>query len=222
MVSAIPSEPPGPLRDVVDRAVRRRLAPAEETAKDEVRALLEAGLALIQAGDRGRSPRVADIVAAAGLSNDAFYRYFASKDDLVAAIVEDGARRLASYVRHSMEKGTDAESRLRLGIEAVMRQATDHKVAATTRAVFANATRPMSGDPHNVNRLVDWLTEMFAPAVAALGSVEPEADARVVAASALAVMQYCLWHDPLPMVNATEHLTRFAVRGIGSSPVTGA
>lgn len=39
----------------------------------------------------------ADIVAAAGLSNDTFYRHVSSKDALVAAILEDGAERLCGY-----------------------------------------------------------------------------------------------------------------------------
>ena len=54
-------------------------------------------------------PRVADIVAAAGLSNDAFYRHFASKDALVAAILEDGTARLRSYLDHQMAKARRPE-----------------------------------------------------------------------------------------------------------------
>src|SRR5260370_42613773 len=117
-------------RTLADRAVDRRLAPTQELAESDVRALMDAGLALLRTAAPGRSPRVADIVAAAGLSNDAFYRYFASKDDLVAAVVEDGSRRLLKYVRHQMAKGDDAAARLRLGIDAIMKQATDPDVAA--------------------------------------------------------------------------------------------
>ena len=54
-------------------------------------------------------PRVADIVAAAGLSNDAFYRHFRSKDALVAALVDDGALRLRSYLEHQMAKASTPE-----------------------------------------------------------------------------------------------------------------
>src|ERR1700716_1322317 len=109
-------------RTLADRAVGRRLAPARELAETDVRALMDAGLALLRAEAPGRSPRVADIVAAAGLSNDAFYRYCASKDDLVAAIVEDGSRRLVTYVRHQMDKGDDAAARLRLRIQGGLKQ----------------------------------------------------------------------------------------------------
>ena len=61
-------------------------------------------------GDR---PTVAEIVREAGLSNQAFYRHFASKDDLVAAIVDAGARRLASYVEHRMAAFDDPVDQVR-------------------------------------------------------------------------------------------------------------
>ena len=79
-------------------------------------------------------PRVADIVAAAGLSNDAFYRHFPSKDALVAALVDDGALRLRSYLDHQMAKEPAPETKVRRWVEGVMSQA-EGEVAATTLAV---------------------------------------------------------------------------------------
>ncbi|MBA2946769.1 helix-turn-helix transcriptional regulator [Streptomyces sp. PSKA28] len=57
---------------------------AEQSARAEVDALLDAGLRLMTEG-APRPPRVADIVAAAGLSNDAFYRAFSGRDALVSS-----------------------------------------------------------------------------------------------------------------------------------------
>lgn len=85
-------------------------------------------------------PRVADIVAAAGLSNDAFYRHFPSKDALVAALLEDGAQRLARYVARQMSKETDPktpEGQVRRWVEGVLSQ-TREEIAATTLAVLWN------------------------------------------------------------------------------------
>ncbi len=62
-------------------------------------------------------PRVADIVAAAGLSNDAFYRHFSSKDALVAAILEDGTERLTSYLAHQMAKEPTPERQVRRWVD---------------------------------------------------------------------------------------------------------
>jgi len=58
---------------------------------DEVQRLLDAGLVAMRRHGTVRSPSVAEIVAEAGLSNDAFYRVFASKDELVLAVLDAGA-----------------------------------------------------------------------------------------------------------------------------------
>jgi AcrR family transcriptional regulator len=208
-----PASASGP-RTLADRAVGRRLAPAQELAETDVRALMDAGLALLRTAAPGRSPRVADIVAAAGLSNDAFYRYFASKDDLVAAIVEDGSRRLVTYVRHQMDKGDDAAARLRLGIEAIMKQATDRDVAASTRAVIGSSTRPVAGIRHGWAQLVDWVADAFTEPSAQLGSKAPHRDARAIAVMALGTMQYLLWQESVPHPGELEHLVEFACAGI--------
>ena len=83
-------------------------------------------------------PRVADIVAAAGLSNDAFYRHFPSKDALVAALLEDGTERLQSYLAHQMAKEATPEGKVRRWVEGVLAQAADEDIAATTLAVLWN------------------------------------------------------------------------------------
>jgi hypothetical protein len=68
------------------RAVSRSLASRRSTYVEEVQRLLDAGLALMVEGQD--APRVADIVRRSGLSNQAFYRHFASKDELIVAVVE--------------------------------------------------------------------------------------------------------------------------------------
>ena len=87
-------------------------------------------------------PRVADIVAAAGLSNDAFYRHFASKDALVAAILEDGMRapRAATWPTR-WPRSRPAERKVRRWVEGVLSQATDEEVASSTLAVLWNASQ---------------------------------------------------------------------------------
>src|SRR5437764_216375 len=74
-----------------------------------VRRLPEAVLEVMGRCGTTSGRRVAAIVAAARLSNDAFYRHFPSKEALVAAIIEDGAARLASYLDHQMAKASTPE-----------------------------------------------------------------------------------------------------------------
>src|SRR5271154_5634951 len=97
--NAIPtSEAGSQADDVAGRIVRRTLAKREDQYATEVRRLLDAALEVIRRCGTSSRPRVADIVAEAGLSNDAFYRHFRSKDDLVTAILEDGGERLRGYL----------------------------------------------------------------------------------------------------------------------------
>jgi AcrR family transcriptional regulator len=199
---------------LASRAVRRRVGPAEAVAETEVRALMDAALALMRDTSSARPPRVADIVAAAGLSNDAFYRYFASKDDLVAAIVDDGARRLVDHVRHQIEKSSDPRRALRAAVAAIMKQAADPDVAATTRAVMGNATRPIGTSPHGSTQLVDGLAAVFAAPLRELGSTDPARHARQFAAAAVAGMQYFLWHPQPPPRDEVDVLLSLLLDGI--------
>ncbi|SEG85089.1 DNA-binding transcriptional regulator, AcrR family [Thermomonospora echinospora] len=200
-----------------ERAVRRRVAALEEAAQSDVRALMEAGLALMIAGDGRRGPRVADIVAAAGLSNDSFYRYFAGKDALVEAIVDQGARTVVGYVRHRIAAVRDPAEQLRVGVAAIMKQVSDADLATKTRAVLGNSTRMAQGSPHVSVMLVDALAELFAAPAAGLGADEPEQVARTIAGTVFAAMQYYLFKEQVPGEDELERLTAFLLAGVRAS-----
>src|SRR5580658_9235318 len=105
---------------------------------DEVRRLLDAAMEVMRRGGTASRARVADIVAAAGLSNEVFYRHFRSKDALVGALLDDGAERLTSYLAHQMAKERTLEGKYRRWVEGVLSQ-TDEEIAAATLAVLWNA-----------------------------------------------------------------------------------
>ena len=91
---------------------------------------------------RPRARRVSDIVDAAGLSRDAFYRHFASKEDLVAAIVEAGAQRLRELPPPPDGEGTPIPGpSCGAGSRASCRRPTNPEVAHSTRAVLWNGGR---------------------------------------------------------------------------------
>src|SRR5215813_13175613 len=101
------------VQNAIPSAAQEALAKREAAYADEVRRLLDAGLDVMRRCGTTSRPRVADIVAAAGLSNDAFYRHFRSKDALVAALVDEGALRLQSYLEHQMSKDASPEAQVR-------------------------------------------------------------------------------------------------------------
>lgn len=200
--------------DVAARIAQRTLASRAPDYSAEVRRLLDAGREVMHRCGTGSRPRVADIVAAAGMSNDAFYRHFASKDALVAAILEDGTERLRSYLAHQMDRSTTPAGRLRRWVEGVLAQAADDESAATTRAVLWNAggvgDALVSGHPATV--LATLLEQPFAD----LGSPSAARDASLAAHAVVGKLSDHLRQGVRPTRADTEHITAFllaAVRG---------
>ena len=204
-----------PAESLAAQAVRRRTGDRQAVAEEEVARLLEVGLRLIQEDPTG-GPRVADIVRAAGVSNDAFYRAFRGKDDLMAAIADDGARRLLGYVRHQRDKHPDAATQVRACIEAVFSQATDPGIAATTRAVLRSAARARPAAAGVVDVRGQLAAELVEP-LRALPSADPGRDAVVVAVATFAVMEQFLWAERVPTAEDVAHLVRFTLRGVASA-----
>lgn len=199
--------------EIARRSLAPRAAQREAQYADEVRRLLDAGLAVMRTNGTASSPRVADIVAAAGLSNDAFYRHFASKEALMAAILEDGSVRLASYLDHQMAKEPMPAAQVRAWVEGVMAQAAEDAVE-TTRAVLWNggALSERAGDhrPSPVPLLAAGLIEPFA----ALGSVDPDADATLVAHAAVGMLSDYLWRRAHPTPAEVDHLVEFCLAAV--------
>ncbi len=183
-------------------AVRRRAGDRYAAAEDEVRRLLDVGLELMRADPAG-SPRISEIVRLAKVSNDAFYRAFRSKDDLMAAIADDGSRRLLGYIGHQRDKHSDPADQVRACVRAVFAQAADPEVAATTRAVLRHASRDPSAGSVAIRRRI---AELLVEPLRELGSTDPDRDALTGSCATFAVMEQFLWAEDRPTEDDVEHL----------------
>jgi AcrR family transcriptional regulator len=209
--NGVAQPPPRGPSGVADRIARQTLAKRGPDYAGEVRRLLDAGLDVMQKCGTTSRPRVADIVAAAGLSNDAFYRHFSSKEALVAAILEDGTERLGDYLDHQMAKESTPEGRVRAWVAGVMSQAADDEIASATLAVLWNAgsigAGLASGPPSASGPLAVLLREPFAE----LGSVDPELDASLAAHAAVGRLGDHLWRRARPTRREIEHIVGFCL-----------
>jgi AcrR family transcriptional regulator len=199
-----------PAEDIAARIAAQTLAKRGTDYAGEVRRLLDAAFKVI--GEQGTTARarVADIVAAAGLSNDAFYRHFSSKDALVAALVEDGTERLVRYSAHQMDKESTAEGKVRRWVEGVLSQ-TREQAAATTLAVLWNGSSVGGGIPAGRHNASIPLAALLHPPFAALGNTTPEMDASLVAHATLGKVSDYLWSGKRPTRYEIEHLSQFCI-----------
>jgi AcrR family transcriptional regulator len=196
--------------DVAARIARRTLASRAPDYAGEVRRLLDAGRTVIRRCGTESRPRVADIVAEAGLSNDAFYRHFPSKDALVAAILEDGTDRLRSYLQHQMAKEQEPAAQLRRWVEGMLSQASDEEAAATTLAVLWNAGALPVGPAAARTPLAELLHEPFAE----LGSADPALDASLVTHALVGLLGDLLWRRASATPAEVDHLQAFCLAAI--------
>jgi AcrR family transcriptional regulator len=199
--------------DVASRVASRTVARREAGYADEVRRLLDAALTVIERLGTSSRPRVADIVAEAGLSNDAFYRHFASKDALVAALLEDGAQRLASYLQHQTAKEASARERVRVWVEGVLAQ-TEGELARSTRAVLWNGGSIDSGPAAGRHFASAPLAELLAESLAELGSADPGLDAALATHAVLGRVADHLWQETRPTADEIDHIVEFCLRAV--------
>ncbi|MWA02651.1 TetR family transcriptional regulator [Actinomadura sp. LD22] len=199
--------------DVATRIAQRSLAKRGAGYADEVRRLLDAALAVMKERGTASRPRVADIVGAAGLSNDAFYRHFPSKDALVAALLEDGTERLYTYVAHQMGKEPAPEAKVQRWVRCVLSQAHAES-AATARAVLWNAGAVSevigSAPPVPSDRLAELLREPLRE----LGSADPAFDASLAAYTAFGKLGSYVWSETQPTDHDIERITSFCLRAL--------
>lgn len=197
----------------MERALRRRRAAYE----DEVRRLIAASFALIRESG-ALEPRVSEIVVRAGLSNQAFYRHFRSKDELLLAVLDEGVTMLEGYLEHRMASFSSPEDRVKAWLEGMLEQALDPEAAAATRPFALSRARLADLFPREVEESEQRLTAMLRDALhesgGALRSVDPQRDAETLYDLALGWMQRRLAQPGLATRGDAEALTEFALHGI--------
>jgi AcrR family transcriptional regulator len=205
-----------------DRAIERRRAVYEA----EVQKLIDAGFTLVR--ETGRlEPKVGEIVAEAGLSNQAFYRHFSSKDELLLAMLDEGIRTLRSYIEHRISAGSGPIERIRNFIEGLLVQAIDPKAAAATRPFVISRARLAERFPQEVceseAQLIALLWEEIALASNAglLSNADPERDARLIYNLAMSWVERELVAPGASDEAGAQHLVAFALNGLDRESSTG-
>lgn len=204
-----------PSGDVAARIARQTMARRGADYTDEVRRLLDAALAVMTAKGTGSRARVADIVAAAGCSNDAFYRHFPSKDALVGALLEDGAERLRGYLAHQMGKEADPAAQVRRWVQGVLAQAHPD-LAAPTLSVLWNAGGVEGGLASGRHFASAPLASLLVEPFAALGCRSAGLVASLAAHAVLGTLSDHLWQGTRPTPRELTTITEVCLAAAGA------
>ena len=197
---------------VEERLADATLAERRGQYAAEVRRLIDAAFSVMRTtGDI--DPQVRDIVKAAGLSNQAFYRHFPSKDALLLAVLADGQRQLVDYLLARVRSTPDPESQVRRWIEGMLAQARNPEAAAEATRPFAiNGARLADRYPDDLAATRAELLTTLAPSIEALGGTEQ--DASFVCELALARMNDAIAHRRSPNPQEVQRLVAFCLAGV--------
>ncbi len=201
------------------RSVDRALAGRQAAYENDVAQLIDATYAaMARSGDL--SPTVREILAEAGLSNQAFYRHFRSKDELLLVVLDDGRRRLVEHLSRRMARANDPLAEVEAWIRGVMSQAIDPDAAARTRPFVADIGRLAEQFPDEQRTseqlLIDLLTDAIARArdVGIADPLDPPRDAVAVYGLTFQAMESHILADTRPGRSEVAHLVSFALAAL--------
>ena len=200
------------------RAVERTVAGRRAEYEAEMRRIVEATFSLIQRTG-SLDPSMRDILAASGISTQAFYRCFASKDELMLVLLDEGRRRLMDTLERRMRNAHSAADRLRAWIEGVLDQATNAAAAARTRPWVLSEQHLTTLFSEEQQASVDLLVGLLHEPIRGLrgsgqGSPEQVANvATIVYRLTFATLRAHLAAGTKPTTDEVSALVSFCLRG---------
>lgn len=159
-------------------------------------------------------PTVTDIVAEAGVSRKAFYRYFTGKDELLLAVLERGVGIIVSYLEHQMGKEPEPAGQIARWIEGALAQVADPHLISMSRAVAGQLSSTDEGAA--TDAVMAPMRELLLAPVTALGGPDPGRDADAVFRLTAATMRRYVGSGERPGAEDIAALVRFCLRGVGA------
>jgi len=200
------------------RAAERSLATREASYAAEMRRVIEGTYRVIERTG-SFDPTLREILRESGLSTQAFYRYFKSKDELLLVLLDDGRRQLVGYLEHRMARAGTPQEKIRAWIEGVLAQAIDPGAASRTRPFLVNQDRFTEAFPDEQQASVDLLLGLLAGALGELPRdegrrAEIRSDAEAIYQLAFGTLHTHLARRTQPDRPEIDHLVGFALRAV--------
>lgn len=207
----------------VGQAVDRTLEGRRLAVQDEVERLVLAAFRIIERTGH-LEPKVSDILAEAGLSNQAFYRHFRSKHELLVAVLDEGIRGLAGYLSRRVSEAESPAEAVREWIRGMAAQAQDPSGAQASRPFALARGRLAESFPVEVSTSEGQVTASLrvalegARADGTMPAVEAKADAEALYHLMMGWIEARLVEARIPTEGEVARLEAFVLAGL-SRPV---
>jgi len=205
-----------------ERALARSLEAARARSVDRLDRLIAAARDLAnETGHAGFT--VSQVAARAGVSLKVFYRYFASKDDLLVALLEEDSRLGAAILRERVDAHTDRDARLRAYVMGVFELLTLPGALGYAGVLIREHRRLSENRPDELGAALAPITDVFADELAAgaaegvVGSDDPRRDARLTFTLVLDGIHDVVVGRAEPLDEAA-YLWRFVRSGVRGDP----
>ncbi|BDE14429.1 MULTISPECIES: TetR/AcrR family transcriptional regulator [Mycobacterium] len=208
---------PPPEQAVGPRTRRReKLAPDPEVRRQ----ILAAATAVLQEQGVGRLS-IAAVLERAGLGTRAFYRHFAAKDELVAAVFLESARAETRRLRRRMRSAANEVDAVVAWIDARLDLAFDDEVRSDLRRLSLEAQSQTSGSPSLIQPAY---AELLLPLREALErglqrgvfrGIEPSTDAQFIHGVVWAGIERHWTTGDCDRVRLRAGIVRFCLRALG-------
>lgn len=203
----------------VGQTLDRSLEARRTVAQQEIERLVSAAFRVIrQTGHL--EPKVSEILAEAGLSNQAFYRHFRSKHELLVAVLDEGIGGLGRYLSSRMAQAESPVEAVREWIRGMAVQAQDEGGAAATRPFALGRGRLAETFPAEIARSETQVTTPLRAALEAarangtMPAVAPEQEAEALYHLMMGWVEARLVEARIPGEAEVERLEAFAMAGL--------
>jgi AcrR family transcriptional regulator len=171
---------------------------------------------------KGSSFTTQELVKEAGVALQTFYRYFASKDQLLLAVFEDLISEFCDGLRRQVAEIADPIERLRFCVTIAAASRADDAAIAAPRFITSEHWRLQQEYPEEISVAISSFTDLVAEEienavrVGALQSVDPRADAWHITQLVMAVFHhYAFTEAERSEDEVAERLWRFCLLGLG-------
>lgn len=195
-----------------------------DSAADDRQRIIEAAYGCLSEPHSGPVP-VAAILQRAGVSSRAFYRHFASKDELFLGMLRDETAALVDRLDHVVAEGRGTPTELlEAWVDEMFRLVFDEEIRMHFGVIASDELRAAKGYVETREK-AHADRERSLTRILQLGSedgsfplTDPEPDAVAINAIVSRVLPNVYYNDPDSIAEAKASILNFALRALGAVP----